>query len=49
LRRALEDGDNTAAKAAVDAMWAQLCQTHLRLVEVDALWNQLAPRVSPPD
>jgi quercetin dioxygenase-like cupin family protein len=49
LRRALQDGDRAAAKAAVDAMWAQLCQTHLRLVEVDELWNQLAPRVSPPD
>jgi quercetin dioxygenase-like cupin family protein len=49
LRRALEDGDRNAAKAAVDAMWAQLCQTHLRLVEVDELWNQLGPRVSPPD
>jgi quercetin dioxygenase-like cupin family protein len=49
LRRALDDDDKNAAKAAVDAMWAQLCQTHLRLVEVDELWNQLAPRVSPPD
>ena len=49
LRRALAEGDQAAAKAAVDAMWAQLCQTHLRLVEVDELWNQLAPRVSPPD
>ena len=49
LSRALEHGDRSAARAAVDAMWTQLCQTHLRLVEVDELWNQLAPRVSPPD
>lgn len=48
LVNALEHEDRAAAKAAVDAMWAQLCQTHRRLTEVDELWNQLAPRVSPP-
>lgn len=48
LKHALADGDTSAARAAVDAMWTQLYQTHRRLAELDELWNQLAPRVSPP-
>jgi quercetin dioxygenase-like cupin family protein len=39
-------GDTAAAKAAVDAMWAQLYEMYQRLYALEEVWNELAPRVA---
>ncbi len=46
LRRALDVGDNTAAKAAIDAMWASIYTTYKQLQEMETVWNALAPAVA---
>ncbi len=40
------EGDATAAKAAVDAMWGQLYEVYQRLYALEEVWNELAPRVA---
>jgi quercetin dioxygenase-like cupin family protein len=45
LREALDAGDKDAAIAARNGLWDALYQLHKRLYELDAAWNELAPRV----
>lgn len=40
------NGDHAAAKAAVDAIWGQLYAMYQRLQTLEAVWNELAPRVA---
>lgn len=49
LKRALGAGDAAAAKAAVDAMGEAVAATYRSLHALGAVWNELAPRVAPPD
>ena len=44
LERALAVGDSVAAKAAVDGMWPHLSRTIRSVHELEAVWNELAPR-----
>ncbi len=46
LRNALGAGDTTAAKAAVDAMWASIYTTYKRLQAMESAWNDLSPAVA---
>jgi quercetin dioxygenase-like cupin family protein len=39
-------GDATAAKAAVDALWSHLYAMYQRLDALEEVWNELAPRVT---
>ena len=47
LEEALADGDDAAAKAAVDEMWAALYQSFSATREMAGTWNALAPRAAP--
>ena len=46
LRGALDAGDNTAAKAAIDAMWHSIAATYRQLQAMETVWNELAPIVA---
>lgn len=46
LRSALNMGDNAAAKAAIDAMWASIYMTYTQLQVMENVWNALAPAVA---
>lgn len=46
LKQALADGDQKAAKAAVDAMWGHVYRTFQAVYEMGAAWNALTPRFS---
>lgn len=41
------DGDQPAAKAAVDAMWSSLRAVLEQVRALEAIWNDLAPRAMP--
>ena len=45
LEQALADGNDAAAKAAVDHMWSALYQSFSATREMAGTWNALAPRV----
>ncbi len=45
LEQALADGDQSAAEAAVDDMWAALYRSFSAKRDLAAAWNALAPRV----
>jgi len=47
LQAALAAGDNDAAIAARNGLWEALYQLHKLLYELDAVWNELAPRAAP--
>lgn len=46
LRNALDTGDKTAAKAAIDAMWASIYTMYKQLQEMERAWNELSPAVA---
>ncbi len=46
LRGALDTGNTTAAKDAIDAMWRSIYTTYKRLQEMETAWNELAPAVA---
>jgi quercetin dioxygenase-like cupin family protein len=46
LRKALDAGDNAAAKEAIDAMWRSIYTTYKQLQAVETVWNELAPTVA---
>ena len=46
LRKALEGNNATAAKAAIDAMWASIYTTYKQLQEMELAWNELSPAVA---
>jgi hypothetical protein len=45
LERAVAAGDQAAVKAAVDTMWTHLYLTIRSVHALEAVWNELAPRV----
>ena len=47
MEQALAQGDDAAAKAAVDDMWAALYQSFSATREMAETWNALAPRAAP--
>ncbi len=46
LRKATDASDKTAAKAAIDAMWASIYTTYKKLQEMELAWNELSPAVA---
>ncbi len=46
LKQAIANGDNAAAVAARNAMWDAIYTLHKRLYDLDAIWNDLAPRAA---
>ncbi len=46
LRTALSANDQSAARAAIDAMWAAIYTTYTRLQAMEEAWNALAPAVA---
>jgi quercetin dioxygenase-like cupin family protein len=46
LRTANESNDKTAAKAAIDAMWASIYTTYKQLQKMELAWNELSPAVA---
>jgi len=45
IERAVAAGDQVAAKAAADAIWAQIYATRKRLQAMELVWNELSPLV----
>jgi len=48
LKRAAEDGDAVASKAAMDEVWGQVYATFRALNTMSLAWNDLAPRAAQP-
>ena len=48
LKRAAEDGDAVAFKAAMDEVWGQVYATFRALNTMSLAWNDLAPRAAQP-
>ena len=44
-RQAIAQGDIAAATAARSAMWDAISEVHSQLFALDAIWNELAPRM----